>query len=384
MHARTESELIEDIVKDVMQKLNHIYPIEVKDLVGIDQNLVPIESLLRIRSREVRIIGIWGMGGIGKTTIVNALFAKLSSQYEGSCFLANVREESEKQGLSCLRDKLLSEVLEDVKLQNGAPTVRSTFVMRRLSQKKVLIVLDDVDNSKKLEYLAAKHDCLGPGSRVIVTTRDKHVLSKGVDEIYEVKGLSLHHAIRLFSLNAFNKNYPETGFEMLSKMVVDHVHGNPLAVKVLGSLLHSRNEQQWDSAMKKLMKVPNVEIQNVLRWSYDGLDDEEKNMFLDIACFFQGENKENVIRLLDICGFFADIGISVLLDKALVTFTDANEVCMHDLIQEMGREIVHQESIKDPGKRSRLWDPEEIYDVLKNNRVRERCTDFPYKEHVSG
>ncbi|XP_061354746.1 disease resistance protein RPV1-like [Gastrolobium bilobum] len=311
---------------------------------------------------------MWGMGGIGKTTIANALFAKLSSQYEGSCFLANVREEFQKQGPSCLRNKLLSEVLEDVNLHISTTTVRSTFVTRRLSRKKVLIVLDDVDHREKLKYLAAKHDCLGPGSRVIVTTRDKHVLSEGVDEIYEVKGLSLHHAVKLFSLNAFNKTYPETGFEMPSKMVVDHANGNPLALKVLGSVLHSRNEQQWDSALRKLMKVPNAEIQNVLRWSYDGLDDEEKNMFLDIACFFRGENKEDVMRLLDVFGFFADIGIRNLLDKALITFSDANEVCMHDLIQEMGKEIVHQESIKDPGRRSRLWDPEEIYDVLKNNR----------------
>nr|KYP58913.1 TMV resistance protein N [Cajanus cajan] len=366
---RTEYELIEEIVKVVMQKLNHIYPTEVKErLVGIDQNLAPIESLLKIRSKEVRIIGIWGMGGLGKTTIANALFAKLSSQYEGSCFLTNVREEFDKRGLGYLRDKLFSEVLEDVNLHISTPRVRSTFVMRRLRQKKVLIVLDDVDNPKKLEYLAAQHDCLGSGSRVIVTTRDKHVLSKGVDEIYEVKGLSLHHAVNLFSLNAFGKTYPKMGFEMLSKQVVDHANGNPLALKVLGSVLHSRNEQQWNSALRKLMKVPNEEIQNVLRWSYDGLDDEQKNMFLDIACFFQGEDKENVVRLLDICGFYADIGIRILLDKGLITFSDDNEVCMHDLIQEMGWQIVHQESIKDPGRRSRLWDPYEIYEVLKNNK----------------
>ncbi|KAK7362511.1 hypothetical protein VNO77_04627 [Canavalia gladiata] len=365
---RTEYELIEEIVKDVMQKLNRIYPIEVKEeLVGIDQNLAPIESLLRIRSREVRIIGIWGMGGMGKTTIANALFAKLSSQYEGSCFLANVREEFEKQGPNYLRNKLLSEVLEDVNLHISTSTVRSTFVERRLKQKKVLIVLDDVDNRKELESLLAKHDCLGSGSRVIITTRDKHVLSKGVDEIYEVKGLPLHHAVRLFSLNAFGKTYPGIGFEMASKQVVDHANGNPLALKVLGSVLHTRDEQQWDSALRKLVKVPNPEIQNVLRWSYDGLDDEEKNMFLDIACFFRGVHKENVISLLDICGFFGDIGITTLRDKALITLSDEDKVCMHDLIQEMGREIVHQESIKDPGRRSRLWDPEEVYEVLKNN-----------------
>ncbi|XP_025695044.2 disease resistance protein RPV1-like [Arachis hypogaea] len=305
------------------------------------------------------------MGGIGKTTIAKALFSKLSSQYEGSCFLENVREESEQH----LLNKLLSEALEDANHYFGTPIARSTFVMRRLSRKKVLIVLDDVDNLKKLEDLAAKHNFLGPGSRVIVTTRDKHVLSKGVDEIYEVKGLPLHHAIQLFSLNAFDKSYPESGFVMLSKMVVDYANGNPLALKVLGSFLHSRNLQQWNSALRKLTKFPNTEIQNVLRWSYDGLDDDEqKNMFLDIACFFQGEKKETVTRLLDICGFYADIGIRILQDKALITFSDANELHMHDLIQEMGLEIVRQESTKDPGRRSRLWDPEEIYDLLKNDR----------------
>ncbi|XLS55002.1 hypothetical protein HN51_004757, partial [Arachis hypogaea] len=367
---RIESELVEEVVKDVMQKLNCIYPPEVKDLVGIDQNLAPIKSLLRIRSREVRIIGIWGMGGIGKTTIAKALFSKLSSQYEGSCFLENVREESEQH----LLNKLLSEALEDANHYFGTPIARSTFVMRRLSRKKVLIVLDDVDNLKKLEDLAAKHNFLGPGSRVIVTTRDKHVLSKGVDEIYEVKGLPLHHAIQLFSLNAFDKSYPESGFVMLSKMVVDYANGNPLALKVLGSFLHSRNLQQWNSALRKLTKFPNTEIQNVLRWSYDGLDDDEqKNMFLDIACFFQGEKKETVTRLLDICGFYADIGIRILQDKALITFSDANELHMHDLIQEMGLEIVRQESTKDPGRRSRLWDPEEIYDLLKNDRINLRA-----------
>ncbi|KAK7306683.1 hypothetical protein VNO77_44635 [Canavalia gladiata] len=61
---RTEPEFIKDIVTDILQKLNLKYPTELKGLVGIEGNYAQLESLLEIGSREVRMIGIWGMGGI--------------------------------------------------------------------------------------------------------------------------------------------------------------------------------------------------------------------------------------------------------------------------------------------------------------------------------
>jgi tRNA(Phe) wybutosine-synthesizing methylase Tyw3 len=108
----------------------------------------------------------------------------------------------------------------------------------------------------------------------------------------------------------------------------------------------------------------------VLRLSYDQLDYTEKNIFLDIACFFKGwESSSRVTEILNACGFFADIGIRNLLDKALVTITSGNYIQMHDLIREMGRQIVREESINNPGQRSRLWNAGEICDVLTNNNV---------------
>ena len=247
------------------------------------------------------------------------------------------------------------------------------MVMKRLKRMKAFIVLDDVHTLELLENLiGVGHDCLGAGSRVIVTTRDKHVLiGGGINEIHQVKEMNSQNSIRLFSLNAFKKIIPDEGYEEISNNVVSYSKGNPLALKVLGSFLRAKSKKEWDSALNKLKETPNAEIQKVLRLSYDELDDREKDIFLDIACFFKGcGSRSRVTEILNACGFFADIGIRNLLGKALVTITPANDIKMHDLIQEMGRQIVREESIKNPGQRSRLWNAGEIYDVLTNNNVR--------------
>jgi hypothetical protein len=105
--------------------------------------------------------------------------------------------------------------------------------------------------------------------------------------------------------------------------------------------------------------------------SYDKLDNINKNIFLDIACFFKGYAINKVIQILNACGFFADNGIKNLVNKALVTIDSNNRLQMHDLLREMGREIVRQESTKTRGCHRRLWDPKEIYDVFTSNSVRE-------------
>ncbi|KAK4269101.1 hypothetical protein QN277_022304 [Acacia crassicarpa] len=360
MYLSNESELIQKIVEDIRLKLDHLYPpAQLKGLEGIGDKCAEIESLLG----RAETIGIWGMGGIGKSTIARTIFFKYSSHYEGSCFLENVREKS-KNGLDELRQKFLSCLMnEDIRINTS-----TTFLESRLNRLKVFVVLDDISTMDQLKYLVGEPPyCFGQGSKILITTREKHVLSKGVDEIYKVKELELGHSYKLFNLHAFNTDRPIMGYEELTVRTVVYAKGVPLALKVLGSYLRGTSKDEWESALRKLEKSPHEDIQKVLRLSFDGLDHEEKRIFLDIACFLEEEWKEFVINLLDSFGFEGDNGIRILRDKALINVDDGWHIKMHDLIQEMGLQIVREESIDEPGRRSRLWDYAEICDVLDNN-----------------
>jgi len=357
-NVRTDVELLKDIVEYVLQKLPRRYKSQCKGLVGIQEHYEQIQSLLKLGLSEVRTLGIWGMGGLGKTTLARALYDNLSHEFEGSCFLSNVREKADKN-----------------------PSFHESSITRLLV-KKGLVVLDDVDTSEQLEKILGDCDSLGPGSRVIVTTRNKQVLSR-IDDVYQVEELRSHLSRQLFCLTVFGEKQPRKGYEDLSKRVLSYCKGIPLALKVLGASLRQKSKEVWESELRKLQKIPNIQIHKVMKLSYDGLDRSQKDIFLDIACFFKRGKRDWVTRLLEDFDFFATSGIEVLLDKALITISDGNRIEMHDLIQEMGWEIVHQECIKDPGRRSRIWRPEEVLDVLKHSRVSGRCNFFCLRTHLS-
>lgn len=367
---------------DIFNRLIAISSSGAGDLVGIDCHLKEIESLLSIGSNDVRIIGIWGMGGIGKTTIANIVYEKISKLFEGCCFLRNVREVSKKHGLVELQRQLLSELLEEERLRISTTEIGYTM-KTRLRFKRVLIVLDDVHELQQLEHLAGKHNWFSPGSRIIVTTRDVHLLNNlGVNGIYEVKKINHNDALKLFSWHAFKQDHPTKDYMELSNYAVSYARGLPLALKVLGSFLFNKNKLEWKEKLDKLKTNPCLDIQTVLQISFDGLDDTEQDIFLDIACFFKGEDKDYVIKILDSCGFYPNIGIRVLMDKSLITIID-NKLWMHDLLQEMGWDIVRRAPHKNPyghmldaGMRSRLWLQEDVYEMLTQKTVRFKCMDF--------
>ncbi|XP_028101621.1 TMV resistance protein N-like [Camellia sinensis] len=367
-----EAKFIRKIVKEVLCELKHTFLNVAVHPVGIDSHVERIKLLfMRIGSDDVCMIGIYGLGGIGKTTIAKAVYNHIFRQFEGSCFLANVREfAGQFNGLLRLQEQLLFELLRIKNLKIGSVDRGMNLIKERLHSKRVLIVLDDLDQLSQLNSLAGNRDWFGPGSRIIITTRDENLL-KGlkVDERYMAMGLNHKKSLQLFSWHAFGETNPLENYADLANGIVSYASGLPLALEVLGSYLFGRNMVEWKSAFDKLQQIPHEEIQKKLRISFDALDDDKiKDIFLDIAFFFIGMDKNYAITILNGCGFFAEIGISVLISRCLLRISENNELMMHDLVRDMGREIIREKYPKEPEKRSRLWFHEDVCYVLEKNK----------------
>ncbi|XP_072084986.1 TMV resistance protein N [Arachis hypogaea] len=380
---RNDYGLLEAIIKHLIKRLNHEQKYISRGLIGIGKSIALLESELNPELGDVRALGIWGMGGLGKTTLAWEVFNSVNSQYEGSCFLGNVRESSAREGIFSLKSKLYSELIGEPDLKIDSSNGLPPFLEKRLGRMKVIIVLDDVNDFRQLKILFGTREQFGPGSRIIVTSRDKQVLHTEVDFIYEVKPLQVDEALRLFNSIAFKHEHRdlEMEFHEQSKKVIEYAKGVPLVLEVLGHHVHGKGKEIWESLLEKLKNMPDKEVHNVMKLSYDDLDRHEKKIFLDIACFFKWLHvTEDYIKLLlkDEINSVAFV-LERLKDKALITVSERTIVSMHDIIQETAYEIVRQESIEDPGKRSRLWGSNDIYQVLRGDKGSEAIRSISAK-----
>ncbi|MED6157690.1 hypothetical protein PIB30_025634 [Stylosanthes scabra] len=228
-------------------------------------------------------------------------------------------------------------------------------------------MLDDVDELDQLKALCWSREWFGPGSRIIITTRDESLLRVlNVDHVSRMSEMDDDESVEHFCWHAFKQSSPKENFDELSKDVVAYSGGLPLALEVIGSVLFDKNVKEWESLLEKLKKIPNDKVQKKLRISFDSLnDDTVKEIFLDIAFFFIGMDRNDVVHILD--EYDAEIGINVLVDRNLVTIDSNNRLGMHALLRDMGREIVREKSPKKLEKRSRLWLQKEVFEVLQTH-----------------
>ncbi|XP_031116132.1 TMV resistance protein N-like isoform X1 [Ipomoea triloba] len=364
-----ESKFIDEIVQDVLPVVSRMPMFVAKHVVGLESR---VDHVLQINygahDNDVRMIGIYSMGGIGKSTLAKALYNKLFGYFERSCFLEISSEILETKKL---QEELLSKLLKR-KIEVGSEDEGKMLIKNWLQAKKCLVVLDNLELRNQFEALCGERDWFGKGSTLILTTRDAHVLKElNEGECYEAKELVHEESLQLFTLHAFRKpTLPKEDYAEVLDGIVAYCEGLPLALKVLGSYLSDKFMEEWISAFEKLRKIPHNDVQAKLKISYEGLpDDHIKSLFLDLVCFSGGISEETINAM----GYFSTIEIRNLVDKCLINYSSwSHWISMHSLIREMGREIIRLESPNKSGERSRLWCPNDIHDVLIEQKGTEK------------
>ncbi|CAN1335144.1 Disease resistance protein RUN1 [Linum perenne] len=330
-----ESDLIKAIVEDVQKQLIGMSPsIKDNNLVAMGSRIFEVERLLAMdKLDETCIVGLWGMGGVGKTTLAKACYDRITSSNKGMehLFVRNINEICEKHhGVEEIVHKLYSKLLKENNID--CEDLGISYRRERLSRLRVFIVLDNVETVWQLEQLALGDvfkltKVFAAGSRIILTTRNKKVLQIAMAKVYNVECLNDEESTRLFSLHAFKRDFPQDNWAHKSRLAMSYCKGNPLALKILGGALFGEDRRYWMSFFSGLRQTGKLEIHNILRRSYNKLEEVEKRIFLDVACLLGGISRPRL---------------------------NGEKIEVHDLLKEMAWNIVNEEP--NLGKRSRSLD----------------------------
>ncbi|KFK40483.1 hypothetical protein AALP_AA2G001700 [Arabis alpina] len=367
-----EAKMIKKISKDVSEKLHATPSRDFDGMVGLEAHLRKMESLLHLRKNldatPSMIVGICGPAGIGKSTIARALHSLHSNKFQLTCFVDNLRESypgvRDEYSLKLL---LQAELLSKILNLKGITISHLGVLQERLGNQRVLIILDDVKNITQIEALANEPTWFGPGSRIVITTENKELLQRpGINNTYHVVFPSYDQALEILCTYAFRQSYPHNGFEKLTERVTELCGKLPLGLRVVGSSLRNKNEEEWEGAIRRLDTIfDQKDIEEVLRVGYESLHENEKSLFVHIALFFNYKDDKIVEAMLVENNNNLDIkdGLKILANKSLIDLSFCGEIVMHKLLQQVGTNAARREK---PWKRKILMDPQDIRDVLED------------------
>ncbi|KAL9831197.1 putative disease resistance protein RPP1 [Arabidopsis thaliana] len=343
-----EAEMIEKISTDVSNMLDLSIPSkDFDDFVGMAAHMERTEQLLRLDLDEVRMIGIWGPPGIGKTTIARFLLNQVSDRFQLSAIMVNIK--------GCYRRPCFDEYSAQLQLQNQmlSQMINHKDIMishlgvaqERLRDKKVFLVLDEVDQLGQLDALAKETRWFGPGSRIIITTEDLGVLkAHGINHVYKVGYPSNYEAFQIFCMNAFGQKQPHEGFDEIAREVMALAGELPLGLKVLGSALRGKSKPEWERTLPRLRTSLDGKIGSIIQFSFDALCDEDKYLFLYIACLFNFQSVHRVEEVL--ANKFSHVrhGLDVLDEKSLISIKNGR-IFMHTLLEQFGIETSRKQFV---------------------------------------
>ncbi|XP_020992150.2 disease resistance protein RUN1-like [Arachis duranensis] len=309
---RDRSKTIDSIVGHVTSLLDSTALFVAEHPVGVNSHVQDLIQLLdNKKSDSVFIMAIWGMGGIGKTTVAKVLYNQISHNFDVRKFVPDIDERMEdfprRWPLGIIEEELLLFLKEQVATKACNFDSTSVIWWEGIRCVKVLLVLDNVRSEKELEVLPVTCECFGPGSIIIITTRTKHDQFNeiGINHVYRLKEMDYNECVELFSQSAFKKATPERNYADLINRALEYSDGLPLALVAVGSVLFEKGRVEWESVLERLKRFPLQDVWQVLRKSIDSLGYDMKQMFLVLAYlshFFIGMDRNDVTQILQKAG----------------------------------------------------------------------------------
>ncbi|PIA38200.1 hypothetical protein AQUCO_02800102v1 [Aquilegia coerulea] len=322
----------------------------------IVENVLPRDSLMKdlmkaLKDSNIGSIGVHGMGGIGKTTLVE----KINNELDGHKLFNKVIM------VIVSKDPDLRRIQEDIAQRLGldleatSTNIRANRLFERLeAEEKVLIILDDVWKKLKVEDVG-----LPGGCKLIVTTRMQEVCDQmKLQKIIKVEPLSEVESWVLFESKAGDV-VTLPNLKPIAEKILEKCKGSPLAISVLGSVLTSVKEEfVWRDALNVLSDPTRSGLQGImpevvtsLRFSFERLESPEiKKCFL-FCCLFPEDYNINLRDLRDYGIGERFLKVGGTLDNAsdkLLSFIkklkdcclllegeEENSVKMHDVVRDV-------------------------------------------------
>ncbi|XP_047178514.1 disease resistance protein RUN1-like [Vigna umbellata] len=358
---RSDAELVHEIVKSVR---NSSVFSATKFPVGLQYPVEELIQTIKDKSMDVCTIGICGMRGSGKTTLAKAIYHQIHGTFMHKSFIEGIAQFSEPRGGIHFQEQLLSDVIK-TKVKIDTLEMGKDMIRDRLLGKRILIVLDDMDDYLLLLSLRESLSWLSKGTVIIMTTTDDDLFNEyQVQSVFRINPMNEHRSLELLSWHAFREAKPKEEYDYLARRLISLCGGLPLVLEVIGSTLFERTEVEWYSVLFKLEKIPSYNVQQKLKISLDRLSNQlERNLFVDLCCFFVGKDRAYATKILSssvveadsetgVLHRFrvdADRGIRVLMEGNLIKVKRNNKLGMHPLLQELGKTIFHETS------RRKLW-----------------------------